>query len=188
MDDARFWDLVEQSRTSRNQAKTLTTLLAALPADEIVAFDKIFDRHMASLYRWDLWAVSYIIQGGSSDDGFESFCAWIIGQGAASYNQAVQDARSYGLSIPVADGEFDGEALLYASASAYEAAAGKELPPRRSVRPASPMGEPWEEDEVDARYPELSKKWNDFHEHGIGAEVKAVGGGVAGFFKKLFGK
>lgn len=183
MDDAQFWQLIEQSRSgSGEQAARLEAALSNLSANQIVEFNKAFDRAMAGLYRWDLWGAAYVIQGGASDDAFDYFCAWIISQGESSYRSAIQDARAYGMSIELSDEEFDGESLMYAAEKAYEKVVGKELPSIHSVRPKDPMGEPWDEDHVEARFPELATKWNAFHESGGAVEA----GGLAALLKRLF--
>jgi hypothetical protein len=184
MDDAQFWQLIETGKHG-NQATLVEKALAELPAEEIIEFDKLFDRYMAGLYRWDLWAAAYIIKGGASDDAFDYFCAWIIGQGETGYKAAVSDARSYAMGIEPRKDDFDGESLLHAAASAYEKVAGRALPPRQSVRPADPLGEPWEEDEIESRYPKLAAKWNAFH---VGGVVRGSGIGLLATVKKLFGR
>jgi hypothetical protein len=92
------------------------------------------------------------------------------------------------LSIPIGNDEFEDETLMYAAGNAYEALANNEMPMHHSVRSAEPMGEPWEEDKVDARFPELAAKWNEFHEsageHFV-EEIKQASSGIAGFFRKL---
>jgi hypothetical protein len=184
MDDAQFWQLIADSRKAGDgQADALQGALAQLPADDIVEFDKLFDRYMAGLYRWDLWAAAYIIQGGASDDGFDYFCAWIIGQGETTYKSAVNDARAYGHAIELSDGDFDGEDLMYAASKAYESVAGGPLPEHHSIRPKDPLGEPWDESEVESRYPKLAARWATYRATGI---KRGGGGGPLAFLKKLF--
>src|SRR5260221_14507248 len=66
MNDTQFWNLIEQSRQEtsvcRDQADRLVDLLTAFPADEIYDFDRHFARRRVQAYRWDLWAVAYIIE------------------------------------------------------------------------------------------------------------------------------
>jgi hypothetical protein len=185
MDDAQFWQLIGKSSAGSAQADALETALSELPADEIFEFDKLFDRYMAGLYRWDLWAAAHIINGGASEDGFDYFCAWIIGQGEQAYKSAVADPRSYSMSIDPRAGDFDGEGLMHAAAAAHEKVTGTELPPHQSIRPSDPLGEPWEEGEIESRYPKLAAKWNAFHASGI---VRGSSEGPISFLKRIFGR
>jgi hypothetical protein len=46
---------------------------------------------MADSYRNLLWAAAYLINGGCSDDGFESFRCWLIVQGRTVFERSVAD-------------------------------------------------------------------------------------------------
>ena len=133
--------------------------LGRLKPAEIIEFDKHFTKCLDDSYRWDLWAVAYIIHGGCSDDSFDYFRCWLIGQGRAYYEAAMETPEK------AADNAQPGEPaqcedLLYAAASAYEAATGHdEMPHRRRERPAEPAGKQWEQDQVGQLYPELAKKF-----------------------------
>ena len=35
-------------------------------------------QRLAEAYRWDIWAIAFIINGGCSDDGFEYFRGWLV--------------------------------------------------------------------------------------------------------------
>jgi hypothetical protein len=184
MDDSQFWHLIDESRAANDQGESLTAALSALPASDIVEFDKLFDRYMAGLYRWDLWAAAHIINQGASDDAFDAFCAWVISQGEATYKAAVNDARSYAMSIVPSNEDFDGEPLQHAAAQAHEKVTGAALPEHQSIRPKEPLGEPWEEGELESRYPKLAAKWNAFHVAGI---VRGSSGGPFALLKRLLG-
>src|SRR5579871_5443615 len=85
MNEAQFWHLIAKSQRRGSdcdeQAEQLCGLLALLEPDEIGDFKRHFDRHRVQAYRWDLWAVAYILDGGCSEDRFDYFCCWLIGRG-----------------------------------------------------------------------------------------------------------
>jgi hypothetical protein len=156
-----FWQLIEESHENAGgdpdeQVAELTDLLSELPPDEIVAFDRQFRGLLADAYRWDLWGAAVVINGingGCSDDGIEYFRCWLIGQGERVYREALADPESL-VDRAEAGGLTEGESLLYAAVDAYKVETGRELPVTVQD-PPEPAGEPWEEDELERRFPKL---------------------------------
>ncbi len=163
MDTTAFWTLIEKSREGaedcESQAERLGALLGKLKPEEIVAFDDHFASFLDKSYRWDLWAVAYIVHGGCSDDSFEYFRCWLIGQGREYYEVALKSPERAAENIEL--GEYaECEDLLYAASQAYEALTGKEeMPPRARSRPSTPAGTRWDEAQVQTLYPKLAKRF-----------------------------
>jgi hypothetical protein len=164
MDEQRFWELVESSKAAASgsfdlQAKELVAQLARLPAEEILAFDRIRQEKMVSAYSWDLWGAAYVINGGCSDDGFTDFRSWLISRGRDRYERALRDAESLADVEPGPDGDAEAsfESFGYVAAKAYEQKTGQRKPVQPITHPRTPSGEPWEEDheELAARFPRL---------------------------------
>jgi Protein of unknown function (DUF4240) len=167
MEMEEFWRLIEQSRPAsdldqdaaqQEQAERLLTILTALDAPAILGFRDRWVEYMEQAYRYDLWAVAYIINGGCSDDCFMDFRGWLIAQGRAFYEQALRTpARA-------ADGleeDYAGfEAILSVAERAYEQKTGGEIPtpPLREI--TSPAGEPWDEADLPRLYPKLCKRFD----------------------------
>jgi hypothetical protein len=172
MEPRQFWQLIERSKAESEDdcdrlADALTALLLELPATDIMAFDRLFEQYADQAYRNDLWAAAYIIQGGCSDDGFEYFRRWLIGQGEAIYTAALRDPESL-LSVVIshfADARFlriegapflrfECEQLGWVADQAYERKTGSEMP-----QPPHPMpeliGEHWDEEDLPAMFPKL---------------------------------
>jgi hypothetical protein len=133
-------------------------LLKKLPPDEICEFDRHFVRRRMEAYRWDLWAVAYIINGGCSDDGFEYFRCWLIGQGQKAYETVLASPEKISRWIKEDEETFEGESLMYAASDAYEAVTTEEMPPTDAEYAEMPAGERWEENDLDKMYPRLCKK------------------------------
>jgi hypothetical protein len=99
MDHQHFWALIEAAKTSTGgdcEAQT-AQLVAALrhgPVDEILDWDRIHAELRVESYRWDLWGAAYLINGGCSDDGFDYFRGWLLGQGQALWEAALADPDS----------------------------------------------------------------------------------------------
>lgn len=163
MDIKQFWDYIEKSREEADeceeQAEALTAALSKLKKNEIVDFQKHFSKCLDDAYRWDLWAVAYIIHGGCSDDSFEYFRAWLIGQGRKYYEAALAAPEKAADNVDPGD-DAECEDLLYAAASAYESVTGHdELPAYPRNQPGEPAGTRWDEENVGKLYPQLAKRF-----------------------------
>jgi hypothetical protein len=163
MDIGQFWDFIEKSRKEsqecEEQAEALIASLSKLKKAEIVAFKNHFNKCLDDAYRWDLWAVAYIIHGGCSDDSFEYFRCWLIGQGRQYFEAALASPEKAADNAEPGE-EAECEDLLYAAVSAYESVAGHdEMPSDPRKRPSKPAGEQWDEDDVGKLYPKLAKKF-----------------------------
>lgn len=165
MDHNQFWNIIESAKRrhpddAEAQADAVCDSLKELPADEIIAFDKIYDELRFRAYNWDLWGAAYVMNGGCGDDGFEYFRAWLISRGREVYERALDDPDS------LAD-EFDGsrslhelEPLFYAPLHAYEARTGEPMPQRDRSFPEL-AGRQWDVSELDARYPRIAAKFEE---------------------------
>ena len=162
MDDSRFWMLVDAARSragANEQARppALRAALAALPADEIQAFQRVYDRMIARANRWDLVGAAYLMNGGCSDDGFRYFRDWLISEGRATYEQALADPDSLA-ELPVQDC-FELESFGYAALDAYAEHTDKELERDFADELAMPEGHEWDADELPAMFPRLAAKY-----------------------------
>lgn len=160
----RFWQIMEAtSRGDQNDsfrtAAVLQSALGKLRVEEILGFQLRLNERMAESYRWDLWAVAYIVNGGASDDGFEYFRAWLIAQGREYYQAALKDpvraADRAGM-----DQQNESEQLLYAAMEAYQAKTNRSAPQLPFPGTGQPAGRAWQEEELLKLYPELVKRFH----------------------------
>ncbi len=163
MNEEKFWHLVESAKREftpelSNQPEVLQRQLEALAPDEIAEFGRMFEELHIKAYRWDLWAAGYIIEGGCSDDGFSDFRSGLIGLGRDVYYDALRDPNTL-VRQPTRGVDFSQEELAYVAAQAYESATGNPLPESRTPHPPEPAGEPWAENTVAQKYPELAAKF-----------------------------
>ena len=163
MNDEQFWKLIKQSRRGtedcEEQAEKLESLLAKLEPPEIVAFDELLAKRLNEAYRWDLWAVAYIINGGCSDDSFEYFRCWLIAQGKEFFEAVLKNPEHAGKRVKVGD-EVECEDFLYVALKAYETKTGQELPARKTKHLKTPKGKRWKEDDLEKLYPKLCKRFS----------------------------
>lgn len=153
-----FWKIIEAARTPARRGEADVELikrnLRGMKAEEVLDFCRELRRRRVESYRWDLWAVAYIMNGGCSDDGFDYFRGWLISKGRKYFETALADparaADDAGLDA------CECEDLLYLPASVYEEKTGRPLPKEADITfPADPAGKAWKEDELAALYPAL---------------------------------
>jgi hypothetical protein len=164
MAEDRFWALIARTTAYEadpdRQVEDLHRALNALPADEIVAFARAFQREQRRSYSWDLWGAAYVINGGASDDGFEYFQRWLISKGRKVFEAALADPDSLGDLIVLGSGECEFEEFAYVAGSVCAEKTGKDLAsfPYTGAPPAAqPSGTPFKEDPgyLAKRYPKL---------------------------------
>ena len=154
-----FWQLIESTRSEDcdAHAERLTRRLAALPPPRIVAFSRELELRLDDAYRWDLWGVAYLVNGGSSDDGFEYFRGWLIAQGRSYFEAALRDPQR--AADRARAGEAECEALLHVAHSAYEAATGRALPDSETTMDMVPKGREWTEEDLPELFPEVARRF-----------------------------
>jgi len=172
MDAAHFWRLIEEAKPKSDggceeqcdeQAERLKKSLLLLTAEDVAAFDRIFDQYRKAAYRWDLWGAAVLINGGASGDGFEYFCRWLIGQGKIVFEAALADPDSLAdlitSDIIWGDAELDCEDLGYAASEAYQEKTGQEMPFDEADRlPSEPAGIQWAEEDLGDLFPKIAAK------------------------------
>ena len=94
MDTHGFWSLVDQSVDpaqggTERQRQFLRNHQRSTGKTEVTDFQTEYDRAIAEARSWRLWGSAYLINGGSSDDEFEYFCACLIGQGIGVFRAAM---------------------------------------------------------------------------------------------------
>jgi hypothetical protein len=162
MTTEQFWNINESAREEDANpeavAATVRSTLEGLTIEEVVGFERELTRRRAESYRWDLWAVAYIVNGGCSDDGFDYFRGWLIAKGRSYFEAALADpVRAADDAEPDAN---ECEDMLYVAASVYKSKTGSYPPKSDIALPSEPAGEKWEEDDLQALYPELWERFS----------------------------
>jgi hypothetical protein len=166
MDEAAFWQLIEDTRQAAGndtgrQSSLLEDRLRRLPAPTIVDFQRIRHRLDDQAYTWDLWAAAYVIEDGCSEDCFRDFRGYLISLGRAPYEAALRNPDS--LAPVVQDAETgDWENADNVAPDAYQSATGEDIPADDSDLSGNPRGKPWDDNDEDAlvqRYPQLAARF-----------------------------
>ncbi|MBO1333306.1 DUF4240 domain-containing protein [Streptomyces sp. VRA16 Mangrove soil] len=170
MDETEFWEIVDSTREAaggdpEDHAELLVERLLQSDPDAVLDFARHFEARYNRAYRWDLWGAAWVLLGGASDDSFDFFRCWLIGQGREVFEGALHDPDSLAELLDGFDDEVDGdgEELGYAADEAYEELTGTVmsdlgLPPA----PPEPEGAPvdFEDGGVMTRlYPRLTERF-----------------------------
>ncbi|MEU8571528.1 DUF4240 domain-containing protein [Streptomyces pathocidini] len=170
MDETEFWEIVDSSREAaegdpEEQADLLLERLLQLDPESVLDFARHFEARFNRAYRWDVWGAAWVLLDGASDDAFDNFRCWLIGQGREVFEGALHDPDALADLLDDFDEEVDGDAeeLGYAADEAYEQLTGLETPDLElPPAPREPLGTPvdFEDDRALAeRFPRL---WDAF--------------------------
>ncbi|PJF44859.1 MAG: molybdenum metabolism regulator [Phototrophicales bacterium] len=124
MNTEQFWQLIESvhnTDTCLDKCDLLVEKLQAYSVEDILSFQHQLDQAMVKSYTSLLWAAAYLLTEGCSDDCFDYFRAWLILNGRAFYERAVQspDELSQLLTDEMLD-NLECEELLGVAFSAYQ--------------------------------------------------------------------
>ncbi|KQV16795.1 MULTISPECIES: DUF4240 domain-containing protein [unclassified Kitasatospora] len=165
MYETDFWQLIDETRDAAegdpdDQAEALVERLAQLTPDDVVDFARLFEARFQRAYRYDLWAAAYLMLDGASEDTFDFFRCWLIGQGREVFEGALHQPDDLAELVPDFDEEEDGEAedLGYAADEAHEQLTGLPLPDLGTRQPRQPEGDSFDfEDagQMAKRFPRL---------------------------------
>ncbi|GHI08274.1 polymerase [Streptomyces cellostaticus] len=150
MEESEFWELINAAREAaegdpEEQADLLVERLLQLDPETVLDFARHFESRYNRAYRWDLWGAAWVLLDGASDDAFDFFRCWLIGQGREVFEGAVHAPDSMAELLDEFDEEIDGdgEELGYAADEAYEQLTGTVAPDLGiAPAPAEPEGTP----------------------------------------------
>ncbi|MER0244592.1 DUF4240 domain-containing protein [Streptomyces sp. HSW2009] len=176
MDETEFWALIDASREAADgdpdaQADLLIDRLVQLDPDAVTDFARHFEARYNRAYHWDLWGAAAVLLSDPSEDVFEDFRCWLIGQGREVFEGALYDPDDLADLIEDFDPRTDGDAedLGYAADEAYEQLTGAETPdlglPEPADEPAGTLLNLTDEKALAERLPRL---WARFRDGGAG--------------------
>ena len=113
MNEADFWDLIEQSRSKESQVNYLRSVLGSINDEAVVGFELQLRRQRVRAHTRQMAIANYIIRGYISDDEFEEFRTWLVCQGKSRFEMALEDVESIAEWLdPHAVPDMNGVALL----------------------------------------------------------------------------
>jgi hypothetical protein len=166
MTEKRFWQIIsalgqDPAMDEDEQCNRLEEQLRDLPPADLFAFQRLYDEKIVAAYRWDMWGAAYLINEGCSDDGFVYFRAWLVTQGEAVYQAALEEPDSLAAVVDPAQDAYEAEAVWEVARRLYQEATGAEMPATNVPWPLEPAGERCnfdDEAEVMRRLPRLTRR------------------------------
>jgi hypothetical protein len=173
LDDVACWRLIALAREAAHRepaegdlesrvAAHLVETLAQTDIPTITRFDHFLRERMAEAYRWDLWGVAYVMNGGCSSDGFDYFLGWLIGQGRERYSAALIHPDLAAAACTPEETPFTNPDLLLVGVNAYRQLTGSsdaedfnQVYVQRVERTLK--GTRFDEATIGTKYPELAR-------------------------------
>jgi hypothetical protein len=160
-----YWKLLGKARDNASDNSDIESVAQAMKAEllnltpeEIVSAEQIYSTLAARAYTANLWGAAYLINGGCSDDGFDYFRGWLIGNGKDVYEKALADPDSLADIVKLEDDTYDGESLMSSAVDAYKELTGTY--PEGNFDQWPDLEFSWDfddEDEMRSRYPRLAQ-------------------------------
>ena len=98
LDEDLYWEIVAQSlknsKDQNGQEKFLIKEISKLTPKQMIGFRLRTDKLLYDTYNSEMWCASYLMNDGSSDDGFEYFRNWVISRGKEVYYHAKENPDS----------------------------------------------------------------------------------------------
>lgn len=182
VEEKEFWRLIEKSRAYDEQTEWLTEVLVQKGLADVIEFEFLFQKLMNASYQSRLWGAAYVLMGGCSDDTFDYFRGWLIGQGEEIYNKAMQNPEFLAEYINEDNLDDEGfpqnEELLTVGLDAYTLIKTGdtewdehiddeflEALEKKGLQPVPDIEFDWEEDDLENLFPIL---WGRFGEEPLG--------------------
>ncbi|MDY3352379.1 DUF4240 domain-containing protein [Riemerella anatipestifer] len=132
LDEDLYWKIIDNSlKNSENQdeqEKLLISEISKLTPKQMIGFRLRTDKLLYDTYNSEMWCASYLMNGGSSDDGFEYFRNWVISRGKDVYYKAKENPdtlisqKDFG-----EEGFYEFELFWYVALEAFRQRTGQDL-------------------------------------------------------------
>ena len=167
MDEDKFWKIIQSSKDTsqgdfEQQQEELSNQLRKLSPDEIILFGNRFRYFRGQANVWELWGAIYIIHGGCSDDSFNDFREWVIGQGKDFYYKTVKDPETLVDVDTEKIEDIEWEGLGYVPSTVFKELTGQDMPYPFKEKTET-TGNEWQEegDDLKIMFPKLYAKYPD---------------------------
>jgi hypothetical protein len=182
MEQKEFWSLIEKSKKFDDQAEWLIEVLTQKGLDDVLDFEFLFQQLMNASYTSRLWGAAFVLMGGCSDDAFDYFRGWLIGQGEEIFNKVMKDPEFLAEYINEDNLDDEGfpenEELLSVGLDAYTLIRTGDIDyddkiydellealDKKGLQPITDIEFDWEEDDLEDLFPIL---WERFGEEPLG--------------------
>lgn len=177
-----FWSLIEKSKEFGDQAEWLTKVLTQKGLEEVLDFEFLFQKLMNTSYTSRLWGAAFVLMGGCSDDAFDYFRGWLIGQGEEIFYKVMKEPEFLAEYINEDNLDDEGfpqnEELLSVGLDAYTLIKTGDIEwneniydellealDKKGLQPITDIEFDWEEEDLENLFPVL---WERFGEKPLG--------------------
>jgi hypothetical protein len=125
MNEQQFWELLDKGRALphgnfETLCVNLTELLTEYSTEDIIQFEHLLRQKIEDASTWPIMAASFVVCSFISDDTYEDFRAWIVGQGKVNFEKILRDPNEIcNLLTPGQAKNLGGEYMLFVAVNAY---------------------------------------------------------------------
>ena len=146
MDSKAYWKLIDRTRNASDgdleaQEEALLDAVEALDPKEIIAFELHTKELLNGSFSARLWGAAYLINGGASNDGFDYFRGWLIGQGQRVYEAALANPDSLADVEGIDAGDLEFEGMWNLARQAYENKTGEPMADDVGAKPMTALSD-----------------------------------------------
>lgn len=161
MNEELFWQLIDEARSLagkgdfEQRCDTLSELLLRYEAEDIIAFEHLLLEKVEEASTWPVMAATFVVCSFISDDTYEDFRAWMVGQGKESFYKILKDPNEVcNILNPEEARDLGGEYMLLVTANAWLEKTGNDDEDEFYELIAHP-----EEKEIEQRWPETKEAY-----------------------------
>lgn len=120
-----FWQLIDKARAATNinfetQCVTLTELLTPYNKEDIIDFEHILREKIEEASSFEIMAATFLVCSFISDDTYEDFRAWLVGQGKDNFYKAIKNPDDVADMLSKKQAQnLGGEFMLFVAVNAY---------------------------------------------------------------------
>ena len=156
---SHFWAVIDRARDGSSDCEKVSNRLEqqlkALADPALEEFAGAWSDWWGTTYSWDMWGVAYLINGGSSDDGFDYFRGWLMTQGSRRWAKVLQGPDSaFDDVTPGTVAEC--EDIVVVLPNVYEGRFRRAAP---DPGQREPNGQEWTEETLKSRFPRLARRF-----------------------------
>jgi hypothetical protein len=158
IDNTIFWELIDEAvrftPKTGVRCRWLKDRLTGFKSRSIVQFAKVLNREVINRYTHRNWGVAFLVNGGSSDDGFQYFLGWLLLQGRAFVEKFDVDpdiiVEKHGQE------DYEEEMIYYVPEDAFYRVSNREFPESAVLKlPRKPSGKAWKQAQLPALFPRI---------------------------------
>jgi hypothetical protein len=131
LNEDRYWQIIEKSLNATSnqdaQEQFLIAEICKLSPKEMIGFRLRTDKLLYDTYNSEMWCAGYIMNGGSSDDGFEYFRCWVISRGKDTYYKAKANPDYLVNEMIAHAAYYEFESFWYVALDAFKHTTGQDL-------------------------------------------------------------